>query len=82
MDSQNVGRGRGSVAEALATIRAQAYIVAISSDYLFPPAEQALLAEYIPKAHYYDIDSDLGHDGFLIETDKITEILQSFVGKE
>ncbi|TAE07311.1 MAG: homoserine O-acetyltransferase [Bacteroidetes bacterium] len=79
MDSQNVGRGRQSVANALASIRAKAYIIGISSDILFPPSEQRLLAEHIPQARYFEIDSDLGHDGFLIEAGKITEILQPFV---
>ncbi len=79
MDSQNVGRGRGSVAQALACIQAKAHIVGISSDIIFPPVEQKLLAEHIPRATYYEIDSELGHDGFLIETDKITQILQPHV---
>jgi homoserine O-acetyltransferase len=79
MDSQNVGRGRQSVANALASIRAKAYVIGISSDILFPPSEQRLLAEHIPQARYFEIDSDLGHDGFLIEAGKITEILQPFV---
>jgi len=79
MDSQNVGRGRESIAKALATIQAKAHVIGISSDMLFPPTEQMLLAEYIPNATYYEIESDLGHDGFLIESDKITAILKPFV---
>jgi homoserine O-acetyltransferase/O-succinyltransferase len=80
MDSQNVGRGRESVAHALASIQARAVVIGIGSDILFPPNEQRLLAQYIPNATYHEIDSDLGHDGFLIEVGKITEILENIVG--
>jgi homoserine O-acetyltransferase/O-succinyltransferase len=79
MDSQNVGRGRQGIAEALACIRAKAHVIGISSDILFPPLEQRLLAQHIPQATYYEIDSDLGHDGFLIEATKIREILARFM---
>ncbi|MEL6652647.1 MAG: homoserine O-acetyltransferase [Bacteroidota bacterium] len=48
MDSQNVGRGRGGVANALGQIKAKALVIAINSDILFPPFEQRLIAEHIP----------------------------------
>lgn len=79
MDSQNVGRGRAGIAEALACIRAKAYIISISSDILFPTSEQQFLAKYIPQASYFEIDSDLGHDGFLVEASKIQDILKPYV---
>jgi len=76
MDSQNVGRGRGSVKDALATVKAKTLAVGISSDILFPPSEQKLIAEHIPGAVYAEIDSLYGHDGFLIETDTITKLIK------
>lgn len=79
MDSQNVGRGKKSLEDALAYIQAKAYIIAISSDILFPPSEQQFLADHIPHANYYEIDSDLGHDGFLVEVGKINEILKPHI---
>ena len=79
MDSHNVGRGRGSAEKALAQIEATAIIIAISSDVLFPPAEQELIAKHIPQSHLSIMDSLYGHDGFLIETEKITEILRPFI---
>lgn len=76
MDSQNVGRGRGSVKDALAQVKAKTLAVGISSDILFPPSEQKLIAEHIPGAVYAEIDSLYGHDGFLIETDTITKLIK------
>lgn len=80
MDSHNVGRGRGSVINALQAIQANTIVIAISSDGLFPPTEQAFLAEHIPQATLHTIDSTYGHDGFLIETQAITHVLQQQLG--
>lgn len=76
MDSQNVGRGRGGVGAALSTISAQTLAVGISSDVLFPVQEQKLIAENINNAVFEEIESLYGHDGFLIETGKISELLK------
>ena len=78
MDAHNVGRGRGGVAAALAHIRARTLVLALSSDLLFPPAEQQLLARHIPGATHAEMDSRFGHDGFLIETEQITRHLEQF----
>ncbi|UOG74424.1 homoserine O-acetyltransferase [Hymenobacter tibetensis] len=78
MDSHNVGRGRGGVAAALRHVRARTLVVGISSDVLFPPAEQQLIARHIPGALYAEMDSRFGHDGFLIETAHITHLLERF----
>lgn len=76
MDSQNVGRGRGSVKDALAQVKAKTLAVGISSDILFPPSEQKLITQHIPGATYAEIDSLYGHDGFLIETETITKLIK------
>lgn len=78
MDSHHVGRGRGGAAAALARVQARTLVLGISSDVLFPPAEQQLLARYIPGAMYAEMDSPYGHDGFLIETAQITHFLERF----
>ncbi len=79
MDSHNVGRGRGSVEEALALIQARTLVVGISTDILFPPEEQRFLGAHIPNAEYVEITSPYGHDGFLIEFAVLTEIVRDFL---
>lgn len=79
MDSQDVGRGRGGLAKALKKIKAKTLVVSIKTDVLFPPSEQKLIAKHIKKAKYKKIDSDFGHDGFLIEYDKLTKIIRKFL---
>ena len=76
MDSHNLGRGRSSIEEALAGIQAETHVIGISSDYLFPPEEQQYLAAHIPSAQYHEIDSTYGHDGFLVEFDKLDGIIR------
>lgn len=79
MDSHNLGRGRGGCERALARITANALVIGIQSDVLFPVEEQAFLARYIPKASLEIIDSTYGHDGFLIEFERIAHLLRPFV---
>jgi homoserine O-acetyltransferase/O-succinyltransferase len=78
MDSHNIGRGRGSIEKALQTIKAKTLLIGITSDVLFPVSEQIFLSKHIPNAAYNEIDSLFGHDGFLIETEKIGNAIKHF----
>lgn len=80
MDSHNVGRNRKSVDLALAKIKAKATIIGIDSDFLFPPSEQKYLASRIPNAKYKEISSALGHDGFLTESVRVSELIKNALG--
>jgi homoserine O-acetyltransferase len=82
MDLHDVGRNRGGIEAALKTITAKTLVVSISSDILFPTIEQQELAAYIPNAVFKTIDSSYGHDGFLLEFEKLTELLQEFLTKK
>lgn len=79
MDSHNVGRNRGSVEKAVSSIRAKTLVIGISSDMLSPIAEQQFLSENIPNAKLTIIDSPFGHDGFLIEGEKIRNAIAAFI---
>lgn len=79
MDSHNVSRGFYSVEEALGQIQAKTLILGIKSDVLFPVCEQEFLANHIAKSSFVAIESDYGHDGFLIETDKISKLISEFI---
>ena len=76
VDSHNVGRKRGGVAEALGKIQAKSVVITITSDGLFPPVEGIEWAAWIPGAKYVEIESKWGHDGFLLETEAIAERLE------
>lgn len=79
MDSHNVARDKNaSVEEVLREIKARTLVIGITTDLLFPVSEQQHLAKHIPGARYTEIDSFYGHDGFLIETKKITCAITAF----
>jgi len=82
MDAHNLGRGRGSVESALATISARTRSIAVGSDILYPPVEQEFIARHIPGASFAAIDSLYGHDGFLLEYEKIEALIRAFVTME
>ena len=77
-DSHNVGRGRGGVIPALKSVKAKTLCIGIRSDILYPVAEQKFVAENIKNGQYTEIDSFYGHDGFLIEIEKVTAVLKKF----
>ena len=79
VDSHNIGRGRGGVAKALQSIEARTLVVAISSDILFPPEAHTPLREHIRGAEYHLIESEFGHDGFLVEHEKLNRIITNFI---
>lgn len=73
MDSHNLARGRNkTLSEMLQSIRQKTLVMGIKSDILCPIDEQKFIAGNLPNATYVEIDSSYGHDGFLIEHDKIS----------
>jgi homoserine O-acetyltransferase len=79
MDSHNIGRGRKSIVAALGEIKANTLVIGIENDILFPISEQKFLAAHIKDAEFHSINCAYGHDGFLIETDKLTNIIGNFL---
>jgi len=79
MDSHNVGRSRKGVEKALSLIKARTLVIGIKSDVLFPIEEQQYLSRHIPQSVFAEFESFYGHDGFLIETEALTNIIKSFL---
>ncbi|MGX5819054.1 homoserine O-acetyltransferase MetX [Chitinophaga lutea] len=82
MDSHNIARGRhADLVTTLRQIEQRTLLIGIASDILCPPEEQLLLANHMRNTVYHEIDSPYGHDGFLIEFEKIGRILAEFLGQ-
>jgi homoserine O-acetyltransferase len=77
-DTHNIGRGREGVLNALEKIKARVLCVGIKSDLLFPTEDQKLIASNTKQAEYVEIDSFYGHDGFLIETEIVSDVIRKF----
>jgi homoserine O-acetyltransferase len=76
MDSHHIARGRsGNVENILQNIPQKTLIIGINSDILCPLEEQIFLSKNIPHSNLVEIDSAYGHDGFMVETEKISKVL-------
>merc|ERR1740121_522491 len=82
MDSHDVERGRGSYKEVLRSLTIPSLIVSISSDVLYPMSEQLELAELMPNAQHHLIQSEEGHDGFLLESKAVGLLVRGFLEGE
>ncbi len=79
MDSHDVSRGRASsIEEALSAIKIPTLVIGLKSDILFPLEEQQRIANSVNEFFYAEIDSLYGHDGFLIETAKLSKHIKQF----
>lgn len=82
MDSHHVGRDRGGLERALAQLKARTLIVGVNTDLLFPVEEQQYLHEHVAQSSFYLIQSDYGHDGFLVEFPQLKEAIMNFYEEE
>ena len=81
MDSHHLARGRGGqLIPVLQNIQQRTLIVGISSDILCPLTEQQFLASHLPNATLIEIDSNYGHDGFMVESIIISKHLADWLG--
>jgi homoserine O-acetyltransferase len=75
MDLHDVARGRGGLERAMSRIRANALVMGISSDMLYPTYQQKQLHSLISgngvPSTYVEVDSPHGHDAFLINLDQV-----------
>ena len=75
VDSDNVGRGRGGEDKGLAMIKAESTVIGIDSDLIFPALGVREMASKISGAEYFEIKSEFGHDGFLLESEQLIKII-------
>lgn len=80
MLTHDLGRDRGGVEAALATVSARALVVAVDSDRLFPVEQSARIAAAVPGAEpLVVLHSDHGHDGFLVESAELGRRVGEFL---
>ena len=79
MNSHDVGRDRDGAAKALKSIKVPTLVVGIDSDRLFPISGQQFIADNIGGklvgGKLRVIESEYGHDGFLIEHEVVGPLL-------
>lgn len=81
MDSHDVSRNRGSFEDVLKQVGQPVLVAGIDSDHLYPLSEQKELSGLLPDSEFHVIESDYGHDAFLIEFEQINRIIKPFAEK-
>ena len=80
VNTYNLSRGYDSLYDAILRINTDMHLVSFAGDYLFFPKEMAHISKMMnrngQKHTYHEIDSDYGHDAFLVEIDKFDHILR------
>ncbi len=77
LSSHDVGRGRGGVDATLRRVTVPVVVGGITSDRLYPLRLQQELADLLPTCTGLNVvDSEYGHDGFLVETDAVGELIR------
>lgn len=79
MDTHDLARGRRSMGAAVGRLRVPVATASITSDFLYPPHQQAEIVERVAaqggETLYRVIDDSRGHDGFLLAADEIGELI-------
>jgi homoserine O-acetyltransferase len=83
LDTHDVFRGRGDARAALAAMEARLLLVSVSTDFLYPRGDILAFRDLCREAGldvaYEEIESPLGHDGFLLETAQLNRMLTEFL---
>jgi len=86
MNIFNAARGSDTLEEALIKVDCELHLISFKADVLFFPEEMEEVYDVMVKlgkgAHcsYLEVDSDLGHDAFLIEIDKFSDHVLKILG--
>ncbi len=76
--------GGGDLVEAVRRFRCRTLLLSFSSDWIYPPEDSEQLAEALRAAgqpvEFHRIETDYGHDSFLLEADRMTPWIRRFLG--
>ncbi len=86
MDYFDLTRGNGSLAEAFrSAAHVRFLVVSFTSDWLYPSYQSREVVSALKAVGadvtYCDVDSDYGHDAFLLEVDTLTELVGDFLAR-
>lgn len=81
LNRHDIGRGRGGLNRALASITVPTMVVGVDTDILYPYHQQEHLSRNLGNLlGMARVVSPVGHDAFLTETRQMDRILRSFLG--
>lgn len=75
--------GNNSLVKALKKVKAETFVVSFTSDWLFPPEQSREIVEALRKndkdVSYLEVESNYGHDSFLLENKVFEEAIKNFL---
>jgi homoserine O-acetyltransferase len=75
--------GGGSLEAAMSRVRARTLLLSFSSDWLYPSRDSDEIARALKatgkEAEHHVIDASYGHDSFLLEEERMTQLIRDFV---
>ena len=82
INTHDVGRGRGGIESSLTRFTGAALVAAVDSDRLYPLSHSRELADALPGCEGVDLlHSDVGHDGFLVESAALNRLVESLLAR-
>jgi len=83
MDSFDLAERFGSLEDAFRSMKSKCLVIALSSDWLFPPEQSTELAAALLRAgknvSYCRLEAPHGHDAFLVGIAHLTETVRAFL---
>ncbi|MBP8256671.1 MAG: homoserine O-acetyltransferase [Opitutaceae bacterium] len=83
IDHFDLAPGDLTLEQAFAPVKAETLVIGFTSDWLFPPEQNREIALALlragKKAHYAELNTDLGHDSFLLESPQLYNLVRSFL---
>jgi homoserine O-acetyltransferase len=83
LDHFDLAAAAGSLEVAFAPVEAETLVVGFTSDWLFPPEQNRAIALALlragKRASYAELDIDLGHDSFLLESPQLYDLVRGFL---
>ncbi|MGQ9455789.1 MAG: homoserine O-acetyltransferase MetX [Armatimonadota bacterium] len=83
MDYFDLSQPSGDLKKELSVVKAAFLVISFSSDWLFPPYMSKEIVTALRRNNvdvtYTEIQSDYGHDAFLLETETLTNLIVNFL---
>ncbi len=83
MDHYDISERFGSLNEAMRRVRSKFLVVSFTSDWLFTPYQSMDIVKALmnndKEVSYCNIETDYGHDAFLLEVDSLAQLVRGFL---
>ncbi len=85
MDVFDIANGYHSLAEALGKTQSRFLVISFTSDWLYPSYQSLEIVNALRRANrdvaYCELNSNYGHDAFLVEVEEQTELIRGFLAR-